>query len=701
MSTVRLVMALHLHQPVGNFDHVFRTAVETCYRPLLEHFEAHPGISFGLHLSGPLLDWLENGPPATLELVGRMIDRGQVEIMGGGLYEPLLASIPPEDARGQLEAMNRRLADLFGRSPRGFWLTERVWSPDLPAVVAPTGLTYTFVDDTHFLYAGLSPAETNRYRLTERHGHRLALLPTSKRLRYLIPFRPVDEVIEHLLKLADQPGATAAFYGDDGEKFGLWPKTHDWVFKQKWLVKFLDALDEHDHRIVTITPGDYLDAQAPAGRVYLPTASYAEMAEWALPAATAERFEDVRTTLEREDRLDEWRPFIRGGIWDNFLVKYPEANLMHKKMLRLSRLVRESGVDPTDLYQAQCNCAYWHGLFGGLYLPHLRHAVHAHLIAGLKAAQTAEHGTKPWRTVEEYDLTVDGRQELVVDNPHLGLVLRPGRGGHLINWDAKDFDFCLTNTLGRRPEAYHRHLQELADAPAEDQAEGVASAHDLIAAKEEGLAERLVYDRYPRHSFMDHFLSPDLTPERFIAGHFRQRGDFVTGRYDHRIEDQDGRTTVTLSRRGLVVCGEAGADTELTKTFRLGNGPSLESDYLVQGRTGVNLGVEFNLTLLSGQGPERFLQLGGTDGPRLALDRPEMARRVRAFSLVNQGEGFAVKFDLQPAVDLWLFPIETISQSESGFERIHQGVALVLIKDVPPKGTLRLSLNLEVVGIKP
>ncbi|MBU0515235.1 MAG: DUF1926 domain-containing protein [Proteobacteria bacterium] len=701
MSAVSLVMALHLHQPVGNFDHVFRTAVETCYRPLIEHFDAQPGISFGLHLSGPLLDWLENGHPATLELIGRMIERGQVEIMSGGLYEPLLASIPPGDAQGQLEAMNRRLADLFGQRPRGFWLTERVWSPELPAVVAPAGLTYTFVDDTHFLYAGLSPAETNQYRITEKHGHRLALLPTSKHLRYLIPFRPVDEVIEHLLEMADLPGATAAFYGDDGEKFGLWPKTHDWVFRQKWLQKFLDALDEHRDRIVTMTPGEYLEAEAPAGRVYVPSASYAEMAEWALPVAAARHFEDVRTILEQEDRLDDWRPFIRGGVWDNFLVKYPEANLMHKKMLRLSRLVRQTGVDPMDLYQAQCNCAYWHGLFGGLYLPHLRHAVHAHLISGHKKAQAAQHGTKPWRAVAQEDLTADGHREVIAENPHLGLVFSPRQGGSLIQWDARDENFCLTNTLGRRPEAYHRHLKEPAGAPPEDQAEGVASAHDLLAVKEERLADQLVYDRYPRHSFMDHFLAPDLTPEAFVAGAFRQRGDFVGRAYETQVEEQEEVTAIRLSRRGLVVCGEAGADTELTKTFWLGHGPTLKVDYLVQGPTGVNLGVEFNLTLLSDQGPDRFLQTGGTGGTRLALDRPGTARRVRAFSLVSRGDGFKVMFDLQPAVDLWLFPIETVSMSESGLERIHQGLALVLIKDVPPKGTLRLSMNLEVVRITP
>jgi hypothetical protein len=689
-------MALHLHQPVGNFDYVFQAATRDCYRPLLEHLSEHPGVRCGLHVSGPLLDWFETSSPAALDLIGRMIDRNQVEIMGGGLYEPLLASIPPEDAVGQLKAMNRRLEDLFGRTPRGFWLTERVWTPEVPALAAGAGLEYTFVDDAHFLYAGLSPEETTDYRLTEKNGHRLALLPTSKKLRYLIPFRPVDEVIEHLLALAEAPGPRVALYGDDGEKFGLWPRTKEWVYGGKWLDRFLDALDDHRDRIQTPTPGEFLAAHPPAGRIYLPTASYAEMGEWALPAASGQRFEDIREVLEKENRLEEWRPFIRGGIWDNFLVKYPEANLMHKKMLRVSRLVQKTGVDPDELYQAQCNCAYWHGLFGGLYLPHLRHGVHCHLIAGLKAAQEAERGPESGPSVEEFDLTLDGRTEIMVDNPRLGLVLRPQRGGHLIAWDAKDFDFCLTNTLGRRPEIYHRRLRD-EPAPAEDHpAEGIASAHDLTRVKEPGLAARLVYDRYPRHSLMDHFLSPAVTPSDFARGRFRQRGDFVTGDYDRRIEERDGKTAVILSRRGLVISGEAAAETEVEKTVTVGAGPGVEVDYRVQGPAGVNLAVELNLTLLSGEGPDRYLAVGEDDGRLMPLHSLDTARRVTRARLVNRGEGFAVTIKSQPAVALWLIPIETISMSESGFERIHQGVALVLSKDVPTAGTLRLSLAFEV-----
>ena len=111
------------------------------------------------------------------------------------------------------------------------------------------------------------------------------------------------------------------------------------------------------------------------------------------PAGRADpRIQGVREGAGGRDEWDRWGSFVRGGIWQNFLAKYPESNWMHKRMLGVSRRVRaldpatceKAGVDlghaKTALFRAQCNCAYWHGLFGGLYLNYLRHAIWQNLV---------------------------------------------------------------------------------------------------------------------------------------------------------------------------------------------------------------------------------------------------------------------------------------------------------------------------------
>ena len=45
--------------------------------------------------------------------------RGQVEMIGGGYYEPILISIPPEDRREQIERLGDYIEKHFGQRPSG------------------------------------------------------------------------------------------------------------------------------------------------------------------------------------------------------------------------------------------------------------------------------------------------------------------------------------------------------------------------------------------------------------------------------------------------------------------------------------------------------------------------------------------------------------------------------------------------------
>ena len=83
-SNVILVLGLHNHQPVGNFEHVFEEAYEKAYRPFLEVLSGFPDIPFALHNSGVLWNWLGDNHPEYLELVAGMVERGQVEVVSGG-----------------------------------------------------------------------------------------------------------------------------------------------------------------------------------------------------------------------------------------------------------------------------------------------------------------------------------------------------------------------------------------------------------------------------------------------------------------------------------------------------------------------------------------------------------------------------------------------------------------------------------------
>ncbi|MGC0777791.1 MAG: 4-alpha-glucanotransferase, partial [Candidatus Acidiferrum sp.] len=154
-----LILIIHAHQPAGNFEHVFEECYEHCYLAFLSLLEKHPRIRAGLHYSGSLLLWIEKNHPEYFERLRRMVASGQIELIGGGFYEPILISIPEADQKEQLTRLADYLEKHFGKRPTGAWLAERVWEPQLPSALAAANIGYTLVDDLPFLAAGFEPEE--------------------------------------------------------------------------------------------------------------------------------------------------------------------------------------------------------------------------------------------------------------------------------------------------------------------------------------------------------------------------------------------------------------------------------------------------------------------------------------------------------------------------------------------------------------
>ena len=411
---ISLALTLHNHQPIGNFGWVFEEVFRQAYAPMVEALGRHPKVRVGLHYTGPLLEWLRAEQPGFISDLRALVERGQVEVLGGGLYEPVLASLPERDRIGQLVQMADTVEEVFGRRPGGAWLAERVWEPDLPTSLAAAGYRWTIVDDAHFRAAAIPEDAMWGPYTTDDQGQILTVFGTEQGLRYRIPFQDVDTVIEYLREHATEAGDRVGTMGDDGEKFGAWPTTfeHCWG-KGRWVERFFEALESNAGWLSTTRPSEWLDSKAPIGRVYIPTGSYAEMGEWALPPDESRAFAEALHHA-REIGAPDVR-WLRGAFWRNFQVKYREINDLHKQMLRTSAkvdamapsLAREAAMD--HLYRGQSNDCYWHGLFGGIYIAHMRAATLTHLIAAEDLAD-ADAGAQVGSEIRDLDL--DGRDEL-------------------------------------------------------------------------------------------------------------------------------------------------------------------------------------------------------------------------------------------------------------------------------------------------
>lgn len=713
MRKITFLFGIHNHQPVGNFDSVIEEAYVKAYRPFLDVLERHPGMRVALHNSGILLDWFAAHHPDYLDRVGALVKAGRVEAITAGYYEPILPSIPDPDKVGQIRRMNDWIRQRWGVEPTGLWLTERVWEPSLVKPLAEAGVRYIMVDDAHFLAAGADPDSLWNWWLTEDQGATVGVWPISKRLRYLIPFEPPEKTIDYLRELAAGGVDRVALLADDGEKFGVWPDTWRQVYELGWLDRFFELLEANRDWLDLKLPGQVVASRPPEGRIYLPTASYSEMMEWALPTP-------VQVDFHRFfDRLDHGAApearFVRGGFWRNFLAKYPESNLMHKRMLAVRERINggagaaEHAAALDDVWQAQCNCAYWHGVFGGLYLPHLRDGLYRHILSAEARLDQAEHGDRPFLRVERADLDRDGREEIRLVNRELGLLVAPARGGAIESLDYFPRRRNLSHGLTRRPEAYHDALRAAAgggDGGGGDDDGSVKSIHDRVEMKEPGLDRKLFYDWYRRLSLIDHFLRDETVFEDFDEADYGEQGDFVEGVYEPAVKQSEREASLTLTRQGQVwVRGEA-VPVAVRKTLRMANdGARLTVDYSVTPGGGAPaplwFGVEFNFTLLAGQAHDRWVTIDG----RPAEPEPWFAGRgeshgARAIAWHDDWEKMSLNLAWDRPADLWRMPVETISQSESGFERVYQSsCALPHWRiELAPGQVWRVSFTLELTS---
>ncbi|MBU1894612.1 MAG: DUF1925 domain-containing protein, partial [Candidatus Omnitrophica bacterium] len=483
-----LALALHFHQPVGNFDSVIERACDNCYIPFLETVRKYPSIKMNFHFTGCLFEWVEQNRPEVIELVRKMVKKNQVEIISGGFYEPILPVIPEKDRIKQIKLLNDYIFKKFSFKPQGAWIAERVWEPFLPSTLEDSGIKYVILDDTHFLYSGVPKDKTYGYYTTEDNAKHLAVFPSDKVLRYNMPFHLPEETINYMKNIASGNASPLFVYGDDGEKFGEWPGTHKWVFQEKWLENFLDAIMQNAEWLNTVKLSEVLENRAPEGRVYLSAVSYEEMCEWALPADTQVWMESVKSDIKFLGKQDFYKPFIRGGFWRNFLSKYPESNHMHKKMIYVSRKLEKvydnknskSFLEQAEkeLFRGQCNCAYWHGVFGGLYLFKLRSAVYEHLIKSEVLIDKASLEKKDFLNAEILDFNGDGFDEIIVENRKMAAYFSPAEGGILKELDSKEVWCNLINSLSRKKEAYHKKILESANQDAVGSENEPKTIHD-------------------------------------------------------------------------------------------------------------------------------------------------------------------------------------------------------------------------------
>ena len=617
MKTINLILGNHNHQPVGNFDFVFESAYQKAYKPFLDVLEKYKDIKFNFHYTGSLLLWIEKNHPEHIEKLKNLAKEKRIEIQSGGFYEPIMPSIPDKDKDIQIQKLNNYIKDKFDFIPKGAWIAERVWEPTLVKNLAKNDIKYIMLDDSQFLTTGIDTKNIFGYFITDNENYKLNIFPISQELRYLIPFREVEKSIEYLKSIATEEGDRVVVLHDDGEKYGDWPGTQKWVYEDKWLENFFEALSKEKDIIKTTTYSEYIKKYPPVSKIYIPNGSYEEMLTWVLPAKVQDEFHSKLEELKKSNENEIITRFMRGGFWRNYFSKYSESNRMNKRMIYASNIfdrfkfkrnkdkIKEDKEIALDyLLQGQCNCPYWHGTFGGLYLNNLRHATYSNLIKSTSISEKNIYGEN-YFIKKNIDFDMDGRDEVIISSEKETLIFH-SLSGSLIEWDLKkETPINLIDTLKRREEAYH--ISAMRNTNNNNQNEGHVSIHEIAKKVDEKIAKYLVFDKNEKVFGVDHFLNKMPNAEEFQLLQYEENANFFESFYKI-IEDKIDKdfAKVIFKRKGKI----NGKEINLIKKYIVNSKGGFLLEATFENKSGEEIefvyALENNITLLAGCEKDRY-----------------------------------------------------------------------------------------------
>lgn len=672
-----LLLGIHMHQPVDNFDWVIELGINTCYEPFFEVMSRYPEFKFSVHCSGWLMERIAQLRPALYEKIVALAKNGSIEFFSAGYYEPILSVIPSADRVAQIKRLNDSINGQFSQTPKGLWLTERVWESSLIPDLNRAGIAYTVMDDYHFQCAGFDADVLDGYYMSEEGGIPMGLFPISQKLRYAIPFLNVESAVR-AIKSFNREEDSAAIIFDDAEKFGMWPGTHEWVYEKKWLENFVEAVLA-DEAIETLHFKDYFESNRSRGIAYLPNVSYYEMGEWSLKSSDALALETLKNEMGTERYEKEGVKFLKGGTWKNFFVKYPESNRLHKRMIELSHAYHAEGGDfETPLYKLQTNDPLWHGVFGGLYLPNLRDNSYRYLIE----CENIRYGKKK-ALIEDHN-ELDGYPKFKSVTSKLIARFDSAHGGQLVELDSRDKCFNYQNTLTRRPEAYHKRLFEAPSEKIPPAEEGIDTIHHANIEVDDTLRDALIYDWYHKNSFVDHISDGNFNGDNFRHCDFREYGDFA----NQPFEAKRDKNTVTFARQGGMYMAEK-AVTRLEKSFsfaaesiafayRLESEATGDFTYVMEHNFHFS---DYGQVLINGV----LLAETGSIEKSDTLEIRDLALKKKI--LVRTDRAFKTHY----------FQLQTLSQSEQGFDLSVQGLSIALVFDFD--GMLEMNGTLEITRV--
>lgn len=544
MKKVKLSFGTFNSIPSGLTNEEMERAYQTRYKPFLAILYSFPKIPLVLHYSGSLLEWIEEHHPEFIMLLSEMVSRKQVELLGGGYYDPIFSIIPGSDRIGQIESFTTYLRKHFGRRPRGCWITEGVWEPCLAASIKNSGIDYIYLEEEYFQQAGLQDSDLYTPVITEDQGKSITVFPLTSRISRRIPADSPESILDSILEASSRKNEHLVSLLVPGETFiSAAAGGAEEFFNIEWLTRFINLILEQGDKIELFLPVKYFKNVLRTKKVY---------------------FDASLITNGSVQGRKTFRQLV------NF---HPESRNLYSKMIYAHSLVNQMRGDKyrkkaarEEIWKGQNHFPYWGGDRGGIHWNSARKAAYSSLIEAEKL--TREKGIFK-SSIITTDFDMDGLPEYLFQGEELNAYLHPC-GGTVFELDYIPKPWNYLDTF------YPINSRE--------------------SVKTSAPGKKMLYKT--GSAFIDHFLSNNLTSGQFHNTDYTELGDFIGKEYTVKSIDKD-KKYITFVVQGKINSGSQCYPLEIEKKYQFqsaGIQVSLRLTNLGEKRISCFFGEEVNLS---------------------------------------------------------------------------------------------------------
>ncbi|MBP3710582.1 MAG: DUF1926 domain-containing protein [Treponema sp.] len=293
------------------------------YKHAAKFLYSHPDFCISFSFTGTQLQFFRKKHPEFLEMLQQLVSRKQVEVLGGGFYNPVFPLLYSKDRTDQIELLSTEIRQSIGKRSYGMTLCADGWDASLVASFKTCGMEYVLLDSSLIPPSKLSYIPV----IMSDRGKSISIVPLYAKHTPSDEIPP-EEYILSLLSAVKKNARGDKYDAETGERIVCVRLNHDkfrTLLLSGYFLQLLNSIKEKfDSSIHLSYPIAYLKNMSARVPAFISAGLGAEIAQWAkVPYTVISKNDGYAVT-----------------IYD-FLQTYLQSHALYSRMLYVSTLINQ------------------------------------------------------------------------------------------------------------------------------------------------------------------------------------------------------------------------------------------------------------------------------------------------------------------------------------------------------------------------